>query len=270
MPSSGIEPIVVDRGPGEPIAAIVGSIHGDEPSGARAIERILDALEDGELSLDGGVRFIIANPPALDAGVRFLDTDLNRTFPGDAEGNREERLAAAIERLIEGLPTLSIHTTQSQAEPMAFVHPDREEAFRLARRLPIPHLIYTNGDTAGTLTERGEVVSIEAGRQGTPEAIDAAEALSRAFLVAVGALEGVSPEGDPALFVLEGPIDKPPSGPYAVLVRNFEHVDAGQPFATAGDETLVATESFYPVLLSPHGYTSIFGFKARKIDDTAQ
>ena len=70
-------PTIEDRGPGEPELAVVGGVHSNEPSGVRAVERLCDA----DLALQRGVRFVIANPPAVAADERYLDTDLNRIFP---------------------------------------------------------------------------------------------------------------------------------------------------------------------------------------------
>ena len=74
---------VYELGEGEPEVAVVGAIHGDEPCGARAIRRLLDADPEFERP----VRLIVANEAALDAGVRYLDADLNRGCPGDPESD---------------------------------------------------------------------------------------------------------------------------------------------------------------------------------------
>ncbi|MDY6780920.1 MAG: succinylglutamate desuccinylase/aspartoacylase family protein, partial [Halobacteria archaeon] len=91
MNISDPEPEITVRGPGEASLAVVGSIHGDEPSGAEAIRRVLN--EDLEYS--EAVKFVVANPRALEAGERYVDVDMNRNFPGDSESDEvEERLAA--------------------------------------------------------------------------------------------------------------------------------------------------------------------------------
>ncbi|MFW5917519.1 MAG: succinylglutamate desuccinylase, partial [Halorubrum sp.] len=90
---------VYELGEGEPEVAVVGAIHGDEPCGARAVRRLLDADPDVERA----VRLIVANEAALDAGVRYLDTDLNRAFPGDLGSDaHEDRLAVDLLDAVEG------------------------------------------------------------------------------------------------------------------------------------------------------------------------
>ena len=61
-----VPPNVTVRGPGDPELAVVGGIHGDEPGGVRAVER----LRAADLSLERGVKLIIANPSAVEAGER--------------------------------------------------------------------------------------------------------------------------------------------------------------------------------------------------------
>ncbi len=53
---------------------------------------------------------------------RYLDTDLNRSFPGDADSeSRETRLAAAIASELRDCTVLSLHSTQSYDGMFALV-----------------------------------------------------------------------------------------------------------------------------------------------------
>ena len=81
---------VVRKGDGEPEFTVMGSVHGDEPAGKEAIERFLSE----EREFHKPAQFVIGNEKALLEGQRFLESDLNRSFPGDPESERyEERLA---------------------------------------------------------------------------------------------------------------------------------------------------------------------------------
>jgi len=92
----------------DPSVAVVGSIHGDEPEGARAIERLLN---DG-LDYDRAVKYVVANPPALERGVRCIDADMNRVFPGDPDTDDLERsLAARVCEETAGYTTPHSHST---------------------------------------------------------------------------------------------------------------------------------------------------------------
>lgn len=91
---------------GDVKVAIVCCQHGDEVFGKKVFDYYQDKLE--------GIRLIFANEEAYQQGKRFIDDDLNRSFPGDANGSHEERLAAQLLPYIKDVRyVLDIHTTTS-------------------------------------------------------------------------------------------------------------------------------------------------------------
>ncbi len=257
-------------GEGQPELAVVAGIHGDEPCGVRAVERLID--DDPEV--ERPVKLIVANEEALEAGERFLEEDLNRAFPGDPDGDtHESRLAHELAREVQGCTVLALHSTQSYAEPIAVIDTVDEIARSLAPLLPVDVLIETDNYTDGRLVEHAHTIELECGLQGTDEAAENGYWLTRSFLAATNALS--VPTSDDRLaqpgrdevqvFRLDGPIAKPPGKEYDVVVPNFERVDAGERFALADGEALTADEPFYPVLLSAEGYDDIFGYAAEAV-----
>ncbi|MFW6153533.1 MAG: succinylglutamate desuccinylase, partial [Halobacteriota archaeon] len=113
------EPEIHVVGPGEPVAAVVGGVHGDEPCGVWAVRRLRGRIEAGELELNHAVKLIVANPPAVAANERFLAVDMNRSFPGDVDGLDEEHLASVLCGAIADIPTLTLHSTHSRLTPFA-------------------------------------------------------------------------------------------------------------------------------------------------------
>jgi len=263
---------VYELGEGEPEVAVVGAIHGDEPCGARAVRRLLDSDPDVERP----VRLIVANEAALDAGVRYLDTDLNRAFPGDPDSDaREERLAADLLDETNDCTTLAIHSTQSSAEPFAVIDSMDEVARGVAPHLPVDVVIQTDAFTEGRLIEHPHTLEVEAGLQGSDAAADNAYWLTRAFLAATGVLP--APGADDAVdaggrdgvevFRLRDRIPKPNAETYEVFATNFEELEAGDPIAAADGEEIFADEPFHPVLLSADGYEDVFGYTAVRLGD---
>ena len=261
---------VHDLGDGEPEVAVVGGIHGDEPCGARAVERLLDA----DLAPERPVRLIVANEAALDAGERYLDADLNRAFPGNPDAAaREVRLAAELLDALAGCTTLAIHSTQSYAEPFAVIDSMDEVTRAVAPHLPVDAVIQTDAFTEGRLIEHPHTLEVEAGLQGSERAADNAYWLARAFLAATGAISAPGADDvidaggreDVSVFRLRERIPKPEAEAYEVFARNFERVEAGERFAAADGEPLLADEPFYPVLLSPNGYRDQFGYVADRV-----
>lgn len=255
---------VTVRGPGAPELAVVGGIHGDETGGVHAVRR----LREADLDLQRGVAFVLANPAAIDAGTRFLTSDLNRVFPGDPDGNYEERLAAKLCALIREKTTLALHGTRSTPTPFALIHSSQPREFEIAQKLPVPHIVEYVGRDYGTITSCGVTVEIEVGAQGSEEAAVAAEHQARSFLRRMDALPGNPPNADPDVFRMGPPIQKPPGTLYHVYVENFEHVPAGMTFASVDGAPIVAEESFYPILVSSDGYPDIFGYRGTRIAES--
>jgi hypothetical protein len=86
-------------GEGTPTGLVVAGVHGDEgPWGAWAIRMLLEETPLDELK--GSLRVVsAANPLAMKADSRNAPVDgldLNRAFPGDAEGSHTARLAYAL------------------------------------------------------------------------------------------------------------------------------------------------------------------------------
>ena len=250
---------VEQLGDGEPELVIVGGIHGDEPCGVRAIERLLD--DDPDVLCP--VKLVVANERALEAGVRYIDADLNRAFTDAVPEDAHEReLAQRLAEEIRGCTVLSVHSTQSHAEPFSISAGLDGFVSEIAPRLPVAALVDTQDFGEGRLfAANADIIEVEAGLQGTETAAENAYRLARAFLTATGAIPGDAPARDLPVFRMGDPIAKPPADTYEVFVENFERVEAGQTFAAVDGEELVAAESFWPVLLSPHGYADQFGYR---------
>ena len=254
------------RGPGEPEVVVVAGVHGDEKSGVRAVRR----LREADLELQRGVAFVLANPAAIEAGERYLDSDLNRVFPGDPNGDREERIAARLCEFVEGRTTLSLHGTEAQPTPFALVHSAQERELELASELPVPHVIDHWGVNEHTITTCGYSVEIELAAENSEEVAATAERQARAFLERVDALPGEPPDADPDYYHMGESVPKPDGSSYEVHVENFERVPEGTAYATVDGEELTADEPFRPLLFSEGGAADIFGHRGEKIGDSLE
>lgn len=80
--------------------AIVAGIRGDAPEGIRVAHQVATFLEQNEAHLNGVVDiYPCMNPLGAHRGTRlwpFFDVDLNRLFPGRAEGHPPDRVAHAL------------------------------------------------------------------------------------------------------------------------------------------------------------------------------
>jgi len=251
-------------GDGQPAIAVIGGVHGDEPCGVNAIERVLAAEPD----VQRPVAFVIANEEAIEAGERYLEEDLNRAFPGDENGPpHESRLAARIGREIGSCTILSMHSTQSYEGTFALVNEADREIHRILTHLSVDAVVDVGRHSKGRLFESvPHTVEVECGYQGSDEATENAVGLVWEFLAATGVVaEESQGRADIPLFQLDRQIPKREASSYDVFASNFERVAAGEPFAAADDQEVVAEEAFYPVLMSPYGYESVFGYTAERL-----
>lgn len=254
---------VAQIGSGTPEIAVLAGVHGDEPCGVRAVERLLEERP----TVQRPVKLVVANENALERRVRFVDEDLNRVFPGDPDAEtHERRLAHRLVEELEGCLTFSMHSTQSYADPFAIVDGVDETAARLCPQLPVTAMVETENFAEGRLMTEIDTIEVECGQQGSESAAQNANRLMRAFLTAVGVLPGDTVSRDLPVFRLTDVVPKEPADTYEVFVENFTEVEAGAPFAAADGNEQVADESFYPVLMSPYGYRDVFGYAAEKLE----
>lgn len=163
-------------GEGTPTGLVVAGVHGDEGAwGAWAIRMLLEETPLNELK--GSLRVVsAANPLAMKADSRNAPVDgldLNRAFPGDAEGSHTARLAYALAvNAVDGADVvIDLHGGGSWCvNSFVFQFPGCEG---LARCFPAPFLV-TAPDRETTLTgyalSRGaSAVAVEMGGRSEDE-----------------------------------------------------------------------------------------------------
>ena len=251
-------------GEGEPELAVVGGIHGDEPAGVAAVEHFIETRPD----VARPVKLVVANEEAIERGVRYVESDLNRSFPGRADGQSHEvRLAHAIGEATADCVTLALHTTQSYGGLFALVDEIRDLARDICPRLAVDAVVETSHAEGRIFEVAPDTVEVECGYQGSDEAARNARQVTREFLAATGALpdEETPHRTNPPVFRLGDPVPKMAAQEYEVFAENFEEVLAGEQFAAADGEAVIADEDFHPVLLSAYGYEDIFGYTAEHV-----
>jgi hypothetical protein len=247
----------------DPGVAAVGAIHGDEPCGARAIERFLETGPTDELGRP--VTLVVANERALSAGRRYVDADLNRVFPGDPGSEvHEERLAAALLDELGDAFTLGFHSTVSSAEPFGTLADLTPRKARVMRTLPLDHAADFTGVVEGRSVNLPGFVNVEAGRQGTETAAENAYDCLLAFLRATDALPGSAEPTPTTRYRVSDVVRKEPGRRYSFEGTNFARVPDGEVYArsTDGEHVLRAAGDRWPVLMSADGHETLLGYTA--------
>lgn len=165
-------PLYVACGPraGTTVAAI-GGTHGDEYEGPVGLKNLIRGLDPGRLVAGRLIVIPVLNVPAFQAGQRQSPLDgmnMNRAFPGDANGSITSRIARFItdEVLARADVVIDIHSGGTPMEiirTMSFhqVHdPDLYKTFKETALLfgtPFA-MVYTSSMGTGLLTEEAEAM----------------------------------------------------------------------------------------------------------------
>jgi predicted deacylase len=254
---------LIERGSGSPRVAVVGGIHGDEPAGEAIVERLIADLE-----VDAGtVQLIVANEPALAAGERYTQTDLNRSFPGDIDSEQyEAALATRVSRILEGADAvLAIHTSRSVPPPFAIYSELTDSVRRTVTALPVEYVVDAGALRSTTLDSTApHTVSIEAGEQGSEAAVEFGTDCAYAFLRAQGVLRDEAPTfAEKRLVRATKEVPKGGGEPH-LHYHNFEEIPEGEVFASDDEYThRVDSAGTVPILASETGYEDIFGLYGR-------
>lgn len=192
---SDMEPeIFVFEGQKEgPSFSVLGGVHGNEPCGSEAIDRILRAVEAGQIQITCGTLTCIpvCNPRARKQGVRFVERNLNRfMYPKEKPEFYEDYLDNILCPVLEKSDyVLDLHSYTSPGEAFLFLENRDEENSSFAEGLGVPRAIYGWADalqdsedvadkrqamgTTEYAREHGAVsITLECGTHDHPRAVD--------------------------------------------------------------------------------------------------
>lgn len=212
MAEPRVWPRIVGRAGGTqtgPVLVALGGIHGNEPAGLIAAERVLARIEREELALRGTFVALAGNRAALADGRRFLERDLNRGWSDEAlaalsaaaapgEDCEQRELNAAIAAAFEPAPAgeryfVDLHTTSAPGVPFVVADGvEKAQAFALA--FPLPVFFGLIGKLSSALmpylVHRGVIgVAVEGGQNVAASSVDHLEAVLWIALVAAGMLD---------------------------------------------------------------------------------
>ncbi|MFZ1866149.1 MAG: succinylglutamate desuccinylase/aspartoacylase family protein, partial [Polyangiales bacterium] len=184
---------------------ICGAVHGNEPCGADAIQRLTRNFEEGQLVPAGGTVFLIlANPAATSQRRRYTPggADLNRlwdfafvdTLREDAWGYEHRRALELKETLGDLDVFLDLHSAATATPPFG-VSNGEAPIDEIAKHVGISYLVeswYGLADKViiGFLKLAGvPALSVECGSHDDPEISDKAYQIATSFLRATGAID---------------------------------------------------------------------------------
>ncbi len=184
----------------------LGGIHGNEPSGVAALKRVFATLEKEAIPVRGRFLGLAGNLPALKAGVRYLERDMNRMWapetlrraldpgpapetagPGSGHGSEWAQvrdlhltIRGEVENWNGEVHFLDLHTSSADGVPFVCVG-DTLRNRRFSRPFPVSVVLGLEEQLDGSLLEylnnRGVItMGFEGGHHDAPHSIDRHEA----------------------------------------------------------------------------------------------
>lgn len=152
-----------------PTLIVIGSIHGNEIGGAKALSKLSHDIADITTKLNGRVYFLAGNTRAIAKGVRYTDADLNRHWTRHNMSNigsdemaksAEGRELVELDRILDSILitaedevyVLDLHSTSADGMPFATVG-DTLRNRKFAQGFPVTILLGIEEQLEGTMLE---------------------------------------------------------------------------------------------------------------------
>jgi succinylglutamate desuccinylase len=200
-----------------PKVLIFGGIHGDEPCGAKAIAKLIEAFNTGSLTLKcGSLTLAYGNAKSLNEGKRYETHNLNRLFGvSRTDSSYESMRVSILEKLIlDSEYFLDIHSCSAPTPPFAMCE---QETLEFTKSVGPQNIVLgwselegdaaaMQGTTEGFGLQHGvQCFTFEAGLHIDPKAIDISYGMVMAFCKSVGIFSAEDPQPqDCAIYKLTG------------------------------------------------------------------
>jgi len=161
-----------------PTIIFTGGIHGNEPSGVFALQRVIQEIQERNIPVKGNIFAIGGNLLALEKGERYENEDLNRLWTSERmkhlyEGNVDEKNEDEVQQIMickiikEILETetgpfyfMDLHTTSSETIPFLTVN-DSLLNRKYTKQYPVPIVLgieeHLDGPLLSYINELGYV-----------------------------------------------------------------------------------------------------------------
>jgi len=190
-----------------PTLIITAAVHGNEPAGVIAAQRVLATLTRDRVPVRGELVVLAGNVAAMALDRRYQVKDLNRVWTDalvaamrrrdpaldDAEDHEQRELLAAIEAAIARargpVYFVDFHTTSAAGYPFGIYDGDAQEAF--ARCFPLPMIRGLSTALAGVLSSYvcslgATAIAVEGGQHDEAATVDHLAATLTIALEAAG------------------------------------------------------------------------------------
>lgn len=238
--------------------------HGDEQIGffvANELKKLI--LKKGSLM------FTTGNEKACLLNKRFIDQDLNRSFPGNKNGNYEERRAAELLPLIKSADiVIDIHSTTSELKDALIVTKLDKKTREYIGVICPKYALYMKVTKGNALISSAKIgLAFEYGKDRDKKAIRKVVKDIKNLLKYLGMIEGgvQKKKISTTYFEVTKSIPKAKGVRLLKQIKNYKLVKKTTTYARSGKQVFKAEQDFYPILFGQNNYKEIFGFAGRKM-----
>lgn len=206
--------------------------------------------------------FFLANKRAFEANKRFIDADLNRSFPGNINGNKEEKIAChLLQKLKKFDYVIDLHSSSNSCPLFGIITSPNKEKIEFAKRLGLKKLIimpefFGTGKSLIDFVKCG--ISLEIGPHKREENIkEVKEAIDNL-------ISNKYTTDNLEIFEIFSTVKKQ-SDDDSIFIENFKEVKKGEIIAQGKDNKQFAEFDFIPVFVNEEAYKGILCLAAKRI-----
>lgn len=240
---------------------LIIATHGNEKIGLKVVKEI-EKLHINNLIIQ------IGNKKALELNKRYIDQDLNRSFPGKKNGNYEERRAFELIPIIKSADlVLDIHSTTSDTKNTLIVNKINKETLGCIKSIQPKYVVIMKKSKNSLISQAKIGISFEYGKDNDMITIKKTIVDIKKLLNYLGLIKTKSPKNKTTTkyFNVSSIVPKPKGYKLIKKVKNYTLIRRGDAYAASKNKKLTAEEDFYPILFGEKNYKDYFGFKGEKI-----
>jgi succinylglutamate desuccinylase len=249
-----------------PRILITAATHGDEKVGLYVKKELK------KLSINKGkLNFMVVNELALKKKKRFIDTDLNRSFPGNPKGGYEEKLAYKLAPKIKEYDlVIDIHSTTSDLKDALIITKLNKATKEVIKIINPKYLLYMNFSKKHALISNAKVgIAFEYGKDESKKALNDIVFDIKKVLTHYEMIDekiNLKKKDKIKSFEINKTLPKKEGDKINPKITNYKFVRKGQTVAINGKTKIKASENFYPILFGQKNYETMFGFVGKKFE----
>ena len=238
--------------------------HGDEKIGLKV------AKEIEKLKINKNILAVqIANKKAFKLNKRFIDQDLNRSFPGKKDGNYEEKLANRLSSVIKSVDiVVDVHSTKSNLKDTIIITKLSSGTKKCIEAIGPKYVLLMNATKNSALISSAKIgIAFEYGKDNDITAIEKTVLGIKRLLNYFNVIDVklAKTKVVTQYFNVTSTVLRPKGFKLNKSIKNYKMVSRGTILASRKNDNIVVKEDFYPILFGENSYKDYFGFKGERL-----